>query len=88
MTDMPSVDTTVLDVVGEVLNEPVGDLLAQPVLAGHEWDSVASLEVLSQLESRLGVTLDLRTYHGARTLEDLIGIVTAAVAARPAIGRH
>lgn len=88
MSDTSSVETTVLDVVGEVLRKPVDVLLASPVLAGHDWDSVASLEVLSQLESRLGITLDLRTYHAARTLPDLIGIATAAVAARPAAARH
>jgi len=79
---MASIDTTVLDTVGEVLNEPVGNLRTRPVLAAYEWDSVASLEVLAQLESRLRVTLDLRTYHGARTLQDLVDLVAAAVAAK------
>lgn len=74
----PSIDTVVLDTVSGVLAEPVADLLAEPVLAAHEWDSLNSLEVLSQLESRLGVTLDLRAYHDARTLDDLIGLVAVS----------
>jgi acyl carrier protein len=75
-------EDVVLNTLSGVLNEPVADLRAQPVLAVHDWDSLASLEVLSQLESRLGVTLDLRTYHAARTVEDLTGLVAAAAASR------
>ena len=88
MADMDHVDDIVLSTLSEVLTEPVEDLLAQPVLAGHEWDSQLQLEALAQLEHRLGITLDLRTYHGARTVEDLIEIVTTAVAATTAAGRH
>ena len=88
MTDPASIEATVLYILCDVLNESVGDLLAQPVLAAHEWDSLASLEVLSQLESRLGVTLDLRPYHDVRTLDDLIDLVAAAVTSRTAAGRR
>jgi acyl carrier protein len=76
-----AVDTVVLNTLSGVLNEPVEVLRARPVLAVHEWDSVASLEVLSQLENRLSVTLDLRAYHATRTVDDLIGLVTVAVRA-------
>ena len=89
MNDDPApIEAVVLNTLSGVLNESVGDLLGQPVLAVHEWDSLASLEVLSQLESQLGVTLDLRTYHAARTVEDLIGLVTDAVASQATVGRH
>jgi acyl carrier protein len=74
----PEIEATVLAVLSDVLKESPGDLRAQPVLATHEWDSVASLEALSQLESRFAVTLDLRAYHGARTLGDLIDLVATA----------
>jgi len=79
---MTDIDETVLNTLSDVLNETVGALRAQPVLAAHEWDSLASLEVLSQLESRLGVALDLRAYHDARTVEDLIELVAATVGRR------
>lgn len=79
MTDLVAIDATVLDAVGEVLNEPVEALRAQPVLAAHDWDSISSLEALALLESRLGVTLDLRAYHGARTVDDLVDLVAAVV---------
>lgn len=87
MADM-EIESVVLTILSEVLTEPIDDLLAQPVLAGHEWDSQVQLEALAQLEHRLGITLDLRIYHGARTIEDLIEIVTTAVTAQPAAGRH
>ncbi|HEV3357699.1 MAG TPA: phosphopantetheine-binding protein [Pseudonocardiaceae bacterium] len=86
MADMDHVDDIVLSTLSEVLTEPVEDLLAQPVLAGHEWDSQLQLEALAQLEHRLGITLDLRTYHGARTVGDLIEIVATAVKATTAVG--
>lgn len=81
------IENVVCDALGEVLGVTQADLRARPVLATHEWDSVASLEVLSRLESRLAVTLDLRAYHGARTVEDLIELV-AAVASSTAAGRR
>ena len=87
-TRVASIEATVLNVLSDVLNESLGDLRAQPVLAAHEWDSLASLEVLSQLESRLGINLDLRRYHDVRTLDDLIDLVETAVASRTAAGRR
>ena len=78
MTDPAPVEATVLQVLSDVLKESIGDLRAQPVLATHDWDSMASLEALSQLENRLAVTLDLRAYHGARTITDLVELVESS----------
>jgi acyl carrier protein len=86
MTDTASVQTTVLQTLSDVLNEPAGTLLTRPVLATYDWDSLASLEVLAQLESRLDVTLDLRSYHAARTIDDLVDLVAAAVVSKAVIG--
>jgi acyl carrier protein len=88
MNDTASIEASVLHVLGDVLNESLGDLRAQPVLAAHDWDSLASLEVLSQLESRFDVILDLRAYHGARTFEDLTDLVATAMATKTAAGRR
>jgi acyl carrier protein len=88
MTDIDDTATVVLNTLCDVLKEPVDDLRARPVLAVHDWDSLASLEVLSQLESRLAVTLDLRAYHAARTVTDLIDLVATAAATNAAIGRR
>jgi acyl carrier protein len=76
--DPASVEATVMDVVAEVLNEPVAAIRDVPVLAAHAWDSIASLEVLAQLESVLEVTLDLRAFNSVRTVAELVDVVRAA----------
>jgi acyl carrier protein len=73
-----SVESTVLEVVAEVLNEPVEAIREVPVLAAHAWDSIASLEVLAQLESVLSVNLDLRAFNSVRTVDELVDVVRAA----------
>ena len=70
-----SVEATILDILGDALEEPVDSLRANPVLAAHEWDSLTSLLTLSQLERNFGVTLDLRAYHAARTVGDLVSLI-------------
>lgn len=78
MSDSASVEQTVLGILSGVLDETVEDLRARPVLASHEWDSISSLDALSQLESTLDVTLDLRAFHAARTVDDIVALVTPA----------
>lgn len=73
-----AVKTTVLDILSDVLTEPVDDLLAQQVLGVHEWDSLSSLEALVQFEAHFEVTLDLRAYHAAREVDDLVVLILAA----------
>ena len=73
-----SVQAVVLDILSEVVGETVQVLRAHPVLATHDWDSLASLEALAQLESRFGVVLDLRDYNAARLVGDLVALVVAA----------
>jgi acyl carrier protein len=71
-----------------VLGEPEAALRDQPVLAAHDWDSLASLEALAQLESRYDICLDLRAYHAARRVQDLVALVVTATAqpVEPAAG--
>lgn len=76
--DSASVEATVLDVVADVLNEPVAAFREVPVLAAHAWDSISSLEVLAQLESMLDVSLDLRAFNSVRTVDELVDTVRAA----------
>ena len=77
-TTTPSVRDTILNILSEVLFEPVEALRAEPVLAVYAWDSVTSLEALVRIEERLKVSLDLRSYHEARTVDGLTGLVVAA----------
>jgi len=73
-----SIKNTILAVLSDVLAEPVKALRAEPVLGVHAWDSLASLEALVQIEKRLDVALDLRPYHAAREIDDLVQLVEAA----------
>jgi acyl carrier protein len=68
----------ILEIVGDVVRVPEADLLAQPILGAHGWDSLAALEVLAQLESRFSVSLDLREYNAARQIDDLVALVVGA----------
>jgi acyl carrier protein len=77
VTEAATVEDTVLDVLSDVLHEPVDGLRQQPILAVYEWDSLSSLEALSQLESRLQISLDLRSYQAVRTVADLVELVSA-----------
>lgn len=80
MNDRSSIQAAVLRILGEVLRESAEQLRAQPVLAAHAWDSLASLEALAALESELGITLDLRDYTQVREIHDLVDLVAAAAA--------
>lgn len=82
MADAGSVEATVLDILGEALEEPVAGLRANRVLAAHEWDSITSLLTLAALESHFGVNLDLRAYHAARTVDDLVNLIVRQGAPR------
>ena len=71
----------VIDVLAEVLEVPADTLTADTALGEMEnWDSMAALETLTQLESRLGIRLDLRSYHTARTVGDLVELAQAVPA--------
>jgi acyl carrier protein len=80
--DAVSVEGHVLEIVAEVLGEAAERLRAEHVLADYEWDSIGSLEALAQLESRLDITLDLREFHAARTIGELMSLVERAADAR------
>lgn len=71
----------VIDVLAEVLEVPADTLTADTALGEMEnWDSMAALETLTQLESRLGIRLDLRSYHTVRTVGDLVALAQAVPA--------
>jgi acyl carrier protein len=67
----------VLEIVADLTGEAASELVAEPVLAAHKWDSMTSLEALARMESTFGIELDLRSFHAARTLDDLVALVTA-----------
>ncbi|ACU36594.1 MULTISPECIES: acyl carrier protein [Actinosynnema] len=73
---MSEVAEAVLEILSDVLEVSRGELRATPVLAAHEWDSTSSLDALSQLETGLGVRVDLRAFHAARTVADVVDLVS------------
>ncbi|WP_433649994.1 acyl carrier protein [Micromonospora zamorensis] len=81
MNDRETIAHRVRRIVAEVLDEPLRAFTDNPTLAAHRWDSIASLEALAQLESEFGVTLDLRSFHAARTVDDMVDLVAGS---RPA----
>jgi acyl carrier protein len=86
MSNESKIGDVVLDALSDVLQEPAGGLAAEPALAAHAWTSLASLEVLAQLENELGIVLDLRAFNAVRTVDALIELVraTANAAEMPA----
>lgn len=84
MSEPTEVQQTVLTILSDVLRVPEDELRQQPVLASYQWDSLAMLEALAQLESSLGVSLDLRYYQQARTVEDLLALIAQSRTGAPA----
>jgi len=87
MSEPTEVQQTVLTILSDVLRVPADDLRQQPVLASYQWDSLAMLEALAQLEGSLGVSLDLRFYQQARTVDDLLSLIAESGAGAPAAQR-
>jgi acyl carrier protein len=81
MSNNSQIDDVVLDILSDVLQEPVAEIQAEPALAAHAWTSLASLEALAQLENELGIVLDLRAFNAVRTVDALIELARAATAA-------
>lgn len=77
MSEITEVRTKVLEILSEVLGRTEGQLREQPQLAAHEWDSLTSLQTFVQVEKRLDVTLDLRTFNTVRSVDDIVHLVAA-----------
>lgn len=82
-----NVEATILEILGDVLSTTPEDLLAQPDLVSHEWDSRTALEVLAQIESRFDITLDFRAYQAVARVADFVGLVTGTLDGRTSDGQ-
>lgn len=70
----------VMRILGAVLEEDASAVHGADRLAGYSnWDSVSTLEVLAGIERQAGVRLDLRKFHDAQAVEDLIDLVWSEV---------
>ncbi|MFB4309610.1 acyl carrier protein [Actinomadura sp. GTD37] len=69
----------VIGVLCDVLNMPPGALDVESLLGAQQgWDSMGTLRAVTCLETDLGVRLDLRAVHRARTVGDLVALAEAA----------
>ena len=72
-----STSGAVLDVLSDVLEVPADDLRREPELEAHGWDSMSSLEALSRLENRFDTRLDVESFAGARTPDEIVAMLGA-----------
>lgn len=81
MSDEPKAPAElVVDVLADVLEVPADSLTPETALADVEnWDSMAALEVLVQIEDGVGSQLDLSAYHTVSTVGELIDLASSAV---------
>ncbi len=70
------VRVAVEEILASVLYESPESLRAHPALACHKWDSVAVMESFVRLEKSLSIRLDLRAFRAARTVDDVVGLVS------------
>lgn len=78
MSNRARIEEAVLAILGDVLQENIDAIQAEPVLAAHAWTSLASLEALAQLEDELRIVLDLRSFNAVRTVDALVELVRVA----------
>ncbi|KAA2257091.1 acyl carrier protein [Solihabitans fulvus] len=72
---MSDTQQAVVAVVADVLDMSEDDLHPDTEFSSLEdWDSMAALELLMQLESQLKVKLDLREFHTVRTVGELAAL--------------
>jgi acyl carrier protein len=83
MTTQNPLKDAVRETIGDVLSLPLADLGDDTVLAAYGWDSLVSLEALAQFEAQFRISLDLRSFHGAHTVGQMVQLVEKAVAGRP-----
>lgn len=83
MVTSDSVKSAVCETLSDVLSLSAEELGDETVLAAHGWDSLVSLEALAQFEAQFHISLDLRLFHGAHTVRQMIQLIEKAVTAQP-----
>ena len=78
MRDRSSIEVGLVNMLSEVMGTTPDELRETPVLAAHPWDSLTNLEALVQVETLWKVSLDLRAYLGARTVDELVELIVSA----------
>jgi acyl carrier protein len=79
MSDNAEVETTVHEIICDVLGLTPDALGRDEALAANGWDSIASLEALALLERNFEITLDLRSFHAAHTVAQMAELVASGL---------
>ncbi|MEF9904744.1 acyl carrier protein [Streptomyces sp. P9-A2] len=75
MNDPVSIEETVTDIIADVLGADPADVPPDTALAALGWDSMNSMEALLRLEKRFAVGLDLRSFHDAHTVAEMVALI-------------
>ncbi|MFE5816150.1 acyl carrier protein [Streptomyces sp. NPDC056479] len=75
MSDSVSIEESVREIIADVLGADPADIPADTALAALGWDSMNSMEALVRLEKQFAVDLDLRSFHAAYTVTDMVALV-------------
>jgi acyl carrier protein len=85
MSDAAEVGKTVIEIIGDVLGEAPEKFGEGEILAAHGWDSIASLEALALLEREFDILLDLRSFHAAHTITQMIELVASGLTVKTSV---
>ncbi|MFE7446032.1 acyl carrier protein [Streptomyces chartreusis] len=75
MSETGSIEESVREIIADVLGTDPTDIPADQALAALGWDSMNSMEALVRLEKQFSVDLDLRSFHAAYTVTDMVALV-------------
>jgi acyl carrier protein len=74
---MPDVTAPIIDLIGQVTDVPAADIgPASRFEDLTNWNSLAALALLTAVEDRFGVKLDLRAYFAVTEVRELASLVS------------
>ncbi|MFJ9003814.1 acyl carrier protein [Streptomyces canus] len=86
MSESDSIEESVTEVIADVLGAEPAEIPEDTALAALGWDSMNSMEALVRLEKQFDVSLDLRSFHAAYTVAEMVALIEkfrAGAAHRP-----
>ncbi|KOX05180.1 MULTISPECIES: acyl carrier protein [unclassified Streptomyces] len=75
MSESDSIEESVTEIIADVLGADPADIPADAALAALGWDSMNSMEALVRLEKECAVSLDLRSFHAAYTVTEMVALI-------------
>ena len=68
--------------VEETLEVDSGTISLTDVLDEIEWDSLANISFIAEIDTRFGVSLDSEKLAKSETVSDLFGLLTGAISSK------